>query len=176
MKKQFCVTVLASIVFFTNCSKKENLAEEISLQYIEQKKADTLKEKNYIAIFDSQSKKKSTLSELELKLVSKNLIKAVDEYNVSLKIKLEKWNKKSTYYTWNYEKEKLNLRNYYRQYFISTNKNGDKIISIFCFCSYTDDSWRHQKIQVFDGGTCYLNIEINLTKNSYSIVQTHGLA
>lgn len=179
MKNQFTFIALGTILIFNSCSKnKEKSSEANTFQYIQDKKADTLQEKNYIAIFDGTTNKPSTLSQQELKIVNKNLIKAVDEYNALLKAKLEKSNKKDPSSTLNYEEEKLNLRNYYRQYFVSTDKSGDKTVFIFCFCSYMDidDSWRKEKMQVFDGGSCYFNIEINITKSSYSKLQTHGLA
>lgn len=177
MKKQFPFIALGIILLFNSCSKnKEKSSEVATFQYIQDKKADTLKEKNYIAIFDGKTNRTSTLSQQELKIVNKNLIKAVDEYNVLLKAKLEKSKKKDPSSTLTYEEEKLNLRNYYRQYFVSTDKSGDKTVFIFCFCYYTGDLWRTERIQVFDGGSCYFTVEINITKSSYSKLQTHGLA
>jgi len=177
MKKQSTFIALGIILIFNSCSKnKEKSSEAAAFQYIQEKKADTLKEKNYIAIFDGTTNKISTLSQQELKIVNKNLIKAVDEYNALLKAKLEKSNKKDPSSVLNYEEEKLNLRNYYRQYFVSTDKSGDKTVFVFCFCYYTGDVWRTERMHVFDGGSCYFTIEINITKSSYSKLQTHGLA
>lgn len=141
-----------------NEEKKDNL-ETITFDYIEEKYSDTILEKNYIAIFDKETEKKATLSEAELKTVNKNLIQSVEKYNKQL----------------NSDKEKINLRYYFRQYIISKNENGDKIVRVFCFCSYFGD-WKNELINVHDGGKCYLNASINLTTNKTEYFQTNGMA
>lgn len=177
MKKQSTFIALGILLIFNSCSKnKGNSSEADTFQYIPYKKADTLNERNYIAIFDGNTNTATSLSQQELKIVNKNLIKAVDEYNVLLKAKLEISHKKDPSSVLNYEEEKLNLRNYYRQYFVSNDKFGNKTVFVFCFCYYTGDLWRTEKMQVFDGGSCYFTIEINITKNSHSKLKTHGLA
>lgn len=181
MKKYFfnlSILLLASSVFSCNKIEKQvnNESELVPLKYIESEQSDTLKEPNYIAIFDSESKKKSNLSQNELRIINHNLIKAVDDYNAKLKVSLEKWNKENKTSILNFEEEKLNLRYFYRQYYLSTNESGDKIVNIFCFCSHYDDDWRDNEILVSDGGDCYLNVSVNITKNKTEYFRTHGQA
>ena len=174
MKNLFLFFIL---LIFTNCSKdpkKENWeVVNIDINVI---KSDTIKEQNYIAIFDDKTGKKSTLTKSETKIVKINLEKAVSKYNEELKIKLANWNKDAKKPKWNYEKEKINLRNYFRQYIISIDKNGDKIVRVFCFCSRNGEFWRNEIMSVNDGGDCYLNAKINITKDSTEYFGTNGSA
>jgi hypothetical protein len=166
-----------SLLILVFCTKKQSEPELVDLvDFVDYKKADTSKVRDYIAIFDDKTEAKSKLSKKELKIVDNLLINAVNIYNDSLKIKLNSWNKKDKTYHWDYEKEKLNLRYYVRQYSISTNENGDKVVHILCLCSYDSEMWRNQRISVNDGGSCYLNAEINITKNKVEYFGTHGLA
>ncbi|MBP2619223.1 hypothetical protein [Chryseobacterium jejuense] len=140
---------------------KETKTEEQNnpIEYISFIESDTLKERNYIAVFDDNTNNKAELSPSELKIVNEYLIKAVNEYN---------------------EKEKkeyrLDLRNYFRQYSVLTDLKGEKIVKVFCFCRYTDDTWRNEKLYVHDGGDCYLNVNINITKPYHDKLRTHGIA
>lgn len=174
MKK---LTLVIILICCSNCSKyqKEKIdLENIQPEYLEEKKSDTLTEPNYIAIFDEKTKKKSFLTKNEMKIVNKNLEKSINEYNHQLKIKLAKWNRENRNIKWNFDKEKIDLRYYFRQYIISTNEDGDKIIRVFCFCSYSGD-WENEIIHVHDGGDCYLNLRINLTKNKTEYFGINGL-
>lgn len=153
------------LILLVNCSKNKeakNTDDEPRAEFLQTIQSDTLKESNYIAVFDDKTGKKTNLSDSELKIVNKNLIKAVNEYNHQI-------NHQDKSY-------KLNLRNYFRQYFVSINSNGEKIVKIFCFCEYSDDIWRTGKIDVHDGGKCYFNVIINIKKQNHTTLITHGLA
>lgn len=177
MKQIFLYSLFACLI---SCSKngKHNIESELlePIEPLVENKSDTLKEKNYIAIFDEKTEKKITLSKSELKIVNENLVKSVNDYNKELKIKMKQWNEGDKSNKWDYGKEELDLRYYYRQYFVSTNKNGDKIVNVFCFCYYWGDTWKNERIEVSDGGKCFLRTEVNLTKNKTNYFRTNGLA
>ncbi|WP_277017325.1 hypothetical protein [Flavobacterium lindanitolerans] len=69
------------------------------------------------------------------------------------------------------------LKNRYRQYICYINGNGDKIVYVNSFCKiptiYDDDGkaklldWKNEMVDTADGGSCYWNMKINLTKNTY---------
>lgn len=99
----------------------------------------------------------------------------VEKYSNVLKVKLDEWNKQDKTLKWNYEEEKIDLKNYYRQYFVVNNENGDRIVRVLCFCNYVDDDWRSYRLNAFDGGDCYLRAEINLT-TKINYFRTHGTA
>ena len=166
--------VLFTIFSSFSCTKKDNL-EPIIVQFQEFKKLDTLEERNYIAIFDDKTEKKTSLTNSELKIINAKLIEAVNKYNRDLELKIKKSNKESGSNDRNFADEKIDLRYYFRQYLISTNENGEKIVNVFCFCGYMSN-WKEEKIHVMDGGDCYLNATINLSKNVIEYFGTHGLA
>lgn len=145
------------------CTNHKETTQEESpapLKYISFLQSDTLKEHHYIAIFDDKTERKIKLSQSELKIVQEYLIKAVNDYN-------EKQEKKY----------RLDLKNYFRQYSVSTDSNGEKIVNVFCFCEHSDDdSWRNERLAVSDGGDCFFNVKINITKPHHDQLKTHGIA
>lgn len=168
------------ILSLISCNSKDqksikNDTEIINIVDFEQKKSDTIQEPNYIAIFDDETGKNSTLTDEEISIVNSNLENAVINYNEELKIKIEKWNNEDRNTKWNIEDKKINLRYYFRQYIITKNKNGDKIVRVFCFCAYFGN-WKNEIMTVHDGGDCYLNAKINLSKNRTEYFGTNGLA
>ena len=56
------------------------------------------------------------------------------------------------------------FRTYKYQLVAAINENGEKIVWINAFCNDFDD-WKRYLIFVFDGGLCYFQMTINLTKN-----------
>lgn len=143
----------------TNHKETKTEDEIVSVKDLSFVKSDTLKERNYIAVFDDNTNNKAELSPSELKIVNKYLIKAVKEYNEKQE-----------------QKYKLDLKNYFRQYFVSTDSNGEKIVKVFCFCEHYDGIWRTERLTVRDGGNCYFNVNINITKPHHAELRTHGIA
>ena len=66
---------------------------------------------------------------------------------------------------------------YRRQYVPYIDKKGHRCVWINCFCSdYGNDyaDWKRSIILVEDGGSCYLNLIIDLTDMSYSNFEING--
>lgn len=63
---------------------------------------------------------------------------------------------------------------YYRQYSPIIDENGDKVVWVYCSCEdiYIEDSF----VVVEDGGKCFFNVKINLTKMTYYELSVNGLA
>lgn len=75
------------------------------------------------------------------------------------------------------ERYYLNLANYKRQLIVVTNAQGEKIVWVNCFCREgSQASWRHQIIEVVDGGNCYFNIKLNLTRRIWYDMMINGVA
>ncbi len=56
---------------------------------------------------------------------------------------------------------------YYKQLIAVSNSNGEKEVWVNCFCSLGNYSnWKKSIIVVLDGGSCFFQLKINLTKNS----------
>ena len=77
----FSILLITSSIFSCNKIEKQvnDESELVPSKYIEQNQSDTLKEPNYIAIFDQDSKKKTKLSINELRIINHNLIKGVND-------------------------------------------------------------------------------------------------
>jgi hypothetical protein len=67
-------------------------------------------------------------------------------------------------------------RKYKRQYVPAITSNGEKKVWVNCFCGNTYRNWRSQIISVDDGGSCFFNLIINLTRKSYSVFIVNGEA
>lgn len=163
-------------ILFIQCMKKEaSNIEELAVIPFNIEVSDTLKEKNYIAVFDEGTNSKAELTQTELRIVNEQLIKAVDEYNNKIVKEAKKYTEKDKSYASDIEDRKLNLRNYFRQYFISVNSEGEKTIRAFCFCEHSGETWRDEKYIVSDGGDCFFNVNINLSKQNHDELKIHGM-
>ncbi|MFI1770261.1 hypothetical protein [Thalassobellus citreus] len=113
------------------------------------------------------------LTDLELSNVEKLLQNAVTEYNLGQaeNIKERKEWFEKTYPNEDFSKSKpkleIYLPNYKRQYIPVINDNGEKEVWVNLFCTTENTNWRNEIVKVYDGGNCYFNLKINLTKNNY---------
>ena len=56
---------------------------------------------------------------------------------------------------------------YYKQLIAIINSKGEKEVWVNCICSLQNHAnWRKSIVFVLDGGPCYFNLKINLTKNT----------
>jgi hypothetical protein len=56
---------------------------------------------------------------------------------------------------------------YYKQLIAVSNSNGEKEVWVNCFCYLGNYSyWKNSIVVVLDGGSCFFQLKINLTKNS----------
>lgn len=68
------------------------------------------------------------------------------------------------------------LKFYKRQLLFYTDEKGDKIVWVNCFCNCFDESWKKDILLVKDGGDCYFNFKINLTKRKVFDIGINGEA
>jgi hypothetical protein len=70
----------------------------------------------------------------------------------------------------------IDLANYKRQYFPIINSKGEKEVWVNCFCSgsWHFSEWRRQIVEVSDGGNCFFNVIINLTRRTYRDLRVNG--
>ena len=61
----------------------------------------------------------------------------------------------------------INPTKYYKQLIAVTNSKGEKAVWVNCLCSLQNHFyWKKSIVMVLDGGPCYFNLKINLTKNT----------
>lgn len=66
---------------------------------------------------------------------------------------------------------------YNKQFIGGIDSSGDKIVWINCFCKSREGdfkNWKKDIIQVKDGGNCFLNVTVNITKRSYTSFMVNG--
>jgi hypothetical protein len=68
----------------------------------------------------------------------------------------------------------LTKEKYKRQYVAVTNKNGDKEVWINFLCQTYADDWKTSIKLVQDGGNCYFNLKINLTREKCYDLSVNG--
>ncbi len=107
----------------------------------------------------------STLTQNDIDKIEKLLTDCVNNFNK----KLSTNNKQ--YFSIDFTKEKFK-----RQYLAVINKNGDKEVWINCLCQTRGNDWKTSIIMVDDGGNCYFNLKINLTKNKCYDLVVNGYA
>ena len=108
-----------------------------------------------------KNSKPTTINRKEVELIEKILKKAVESYNKEVK------------------KNSFAIRPLavYRKQFVPViNRKGEKEVWVNCLCDDDDDGWKKGIIMVDDGGNCYFNLKINLTKKTFSQIMINGYA
>ena len=69
------------------------------------------------------------------------------------------------------------FKKYKRQYIAAITSGGEKIIWVNCLCSdFKNDNWRKHIVKVRDGGNCFFNVMISLSKKTYYDLRINGWA
>ncbi|TQD34036.1 hypothetical protein [Haloflavibacter putidus] len=114
-----------------------------------------------------ENAKPTNLTEREMEEIEPILIKAIAEHNENQRKYLLDHNEQHPEYQWTETGFEIQIeKDYYRQYVPVIDKNGDKVIWINFLCNY-DESYETEIPLIQDGGNCYFNLKINLTKKTY---------
>lgn len=71
----------------------------------------------------------------------------------------------------------IDLSNFKRQYVAVVNSDGDREVWVNCFCRGHDVvNWKKYIVFARDGGNCFFNLKINLTKKQYYDLMVNGYA
>jgi predicted small secreted protein len=119
--------------------------------------------------------KPATLSAAEVSEIDSLLQKAIDAHNQAQEEEYRKmvkavpaaWSRRDNYF--------INLLHYKRQFIPVINPAGEKEVWVNCFCGSMSD-WRKRAVIVDDGGNCFFNIKINLTKANWYDLMVNGSA
>jgi len=119
-------------------------------------------------VFDNITNKPTSLSANE-----------IDKIEKIIKTEVDKHNKKSSHH-YSFIR---NPRRYYKQLMAVINSRGEKEVWVNCFCNSDDKSlnddnsyWKKGIVSVYDGGSCYFNLRINLTTNRVYDFRVNGVA
>lgn len=70
----------------------------------------------------------------------------------------------------------INLSQYKRQLVPVLNAKGEKEVWVNCFCEDDFDGRKEEIVCVEDGGKCFFNVKINLTKKAWYDLRVNGKA
>jgi hypothetical protein len=110
------------------------------------------------------------LTAKEIEIVEVFFFKAIEDYNRKISQEIDSFYKDP--------KEIVEMKNdllipistefYTKQLLPAINKNGEKIVYINCFGGKpSEDFWKHELVQVSDGGNNFFNLIINITKGTF---------
>lgn len=117
----------------------------------------------------------ASLSDDEISQAQQLLAKCIRDFNVVQEAEFQKMVEAFPKIPWQKNNYIISLPNYRRQFIPVTNSKGDKEVWVNCFCA--DESyWRTQVVSVDDGGNCYFNVKINLTKSLCYDLMVNGSA
>jgi hypothetical protein len=146
----------AFLILFTSCGKTQNTASLKPNETIIEadKKMEWVFGKNYTNwapeakdIETAEKLLKESFEDQKKATVNRLLNRSVDDYNM--------------------------------QFIGAITENGEKIIWINSFCKKEESSFKEWKTKIFgvaDGGNCFFNVKINITKNTYYDLMVNGNA
>lgn len=70
----------------------------------------------------------------------------------------------------------VGVHKYYKQFVPAINENGEKEVWINCFCKVSNTSWQQHIMVVMDGGNCYFQVKVNLSKKAFYELVVNGEA
>ena len=127
---------------------------------------------NHIRLF--KNCKQTTLSDSDYLLIEKLLTQCIAEYNLEQDKYLNEITNKFPDRNFNREYFLIDIQQYKRQYIVVINDKNEKEVWINCFCDTFFKDWRKEIIDVDDGGNCFFNLKINLTREKYYNLWVNG--
>jgi hypothetical protein len=129
---------------------------------------------NYLSTKDTTRRAVLIFDKKRHKQLFDNTVKPADLSNVELsKIeniiyeRVKKYNKSNNYPIKTPEK-------YFKQFIAITNSKGEKEVWINCCCEVEPDIWKKDIESVNDGGICFFQLKINLTKDKITEFNVNG--
>lgn len=140
---------ILSILFLCSCGSSNLATDRLGLQY----------DMSRIAILTDSSGRRGIPTNLvqdDFSVIEKLLKQCIKDHNSGNHMPLQ------------------DLDHYKCQYVPILNKDNQKEVWVNCFCQTMDIDWKSKVVYVMDGGTCYFNVRINLTKGSYFNLYVNG--
>lgn len=170
MKRELTIITLILTIYLTSCGQTENKNRNQQNQ-INALTMDT----SIIAILSSdiaphwifKDPEPADLTTEDLQKIEIILLECINNYNTEQEKKIEEYKNKYPEHRLNNKNFNIDLARYKRQYIAVINSKGEKEVWVNCFCNTLGTDWRKNLIIVLDGGNCYFNLKINLTKGEY---------
>lgn len=179
--KKIIYMLLISITF--SCSEKE-LNNRINDSNVQNKNNELTKDSSFFAIieydslnpifsnFEINNAYPSKFNFTEIIKVDSILKGSITDYNNTKAIeRFNIYKNKSSLNGATIDNFKIDLKNFKVQYVPLNHYKSDKIVFVNCFCKDFDtqnkSNWKKEIVHVLDGGNCFFNVKINLTKRTY---------
>ncbi|MEP4598013.1 MAG: hypothetical protein ABJZ92_17525 [Cyclobacteriaceae bacterium] len=110
--------------------------------------------------------------------ISEPLLNAeIRKFNEDGQIRKDSLNRQFPNYQFYEEQFSINLQDYRRQYVIGTTPTGDKLLHINFFCGTEGfEYWKDDYVIVDDGGNCFFQVLINISKIELLEFSVNGVA
>lgn len=119
-------------------------------------------------IHQGASMKPDSLSKADFPIIDELLQTCIAAYNPEQEVKFNILNTEHPEFKLQKTNFIIDLSKYQRQYMSYIDTTGDRIVWVNCFCKTLENDWKNTPIVVADGGNCFFNVKINLTKQSYT--------
>lgn len=117
-------------------------------------------------VYTAAKPKPGGLTKTETDEIDRLLRQSVDEYNQKQEEEFAKWKELDS--TLKKDDFMINLAEYKRQYVPVITETNEPEVWVNAICYWAGERWRKEIIRVDDGGKCYFNVKINLSKKTYS--------
>ena len=179
MTAKLIFLALVSTVFLSICGqrqvvKKDNIVSSTSLQLDTSVIAVLPLDTARCWVFKDCSP--ADLTNDDLIKIERLLRDCIDKYNPVQEKRFSEIKAKYPGHKFNKEHFVIDLKLYRRQYIAATNKVGEKEVWINCFCDNDEAYWKTGIVEVLDGGNCFFNLKVNLTKGEYYELLVNGEA
>lgn len=118
--------------------------------------------------------KPAELTTADLAEIEKILREFIDSYNLEQERQYNETKTRNSSLEIDLKDFIIDLKKYKRQYIAVTNYKGEKEVWVNCFCDTWKKNWRKELIFVLDGGNCFFNLKINLTKGECYELMVNG--
>jgi hypothetical protein len=174
--------IIFSFVFLflsTNCGQTRAENKEVE---IKQRKYNVNHSNIAILPFDSSqywvfnNAQNIELSDSDFEIIERLIVECINEYN---HVQDQHYNEFKNIYPESKIKKNsfiIELKRYKRQYIAVINENNEKEVWVNCFCNNLGINWKKNLVFVLDGGNCFFNLKINLTKEICYDLMVNGEA
>ena len=118
--------------------------------------------------------KTTDLTNDDLLKIETLLNECINNYNHGQERQFKEINDKHPDYKLDKKNFTIDLTRYKRQYVAVLNSKGEKEVWINCFCGTANQNWKKNLIFVEDGGNCYFNLKISLTRGQHYELMVNG--
>ena len=175
------LTAFVFILIITSCHSVKRENKQVRTETLQNVQFDT----SIIVLipYDTTRKwqvfknsKPTNLISSDIEAIEKRLTHCIDSYNIEGQKRFQAFNNEHPDYKIEKKRFVIDLKRYKRQYIAVTNPNGEKEVWVNCFCTFFDYDWQHKILRARDGGNCFFNLKINLTKGVYYALDVNGEA